>query len=125
MRKAIAIFFLLLFTASFTEAGQFTKLPLLLKHYNKHQSNDKKLSFASFIEQHYLQDHKSDGDETQDNELPFKTSMLNTAGTAYLPAVPFGVVLASVTLSKAYSLPHPGLFLSGNLLGIFHPPRIV
>ena len=125
MRKAIAIFFLFLFTASFTEAGQLWKLPLLVKHYITHRNNDNTLSIATFSEQHYLEDHHSDGDEQQDNQLPFKTYTVNTT------AAPFLLTAAPVLLqpvagtTTVLGIPQTPFVLSSHLFGIFHPPRMV
>jgi hypothetical protein len=125
MRKAIAIFFLFVFSASFTEAGQFIKLPLLLEHYVKHRGLDNTLSFASFIKQHYLKEHKSDGDEKQDNQLPFKTYTVNTTGAVFLltatPLAPQPVAKATMV----FGVSQTRFVLSDHLFGIFHPPRIV
>lgn len=125
MRKAIAIFFLFVFTASFTEAGQLAKLPLLLEHFTKHRCKDNTLSFVSFIKHHYLHDHKADGDEQQDNQLPFKTYPLNTNATVFVLTAEL-LFPQPLTCSLAvYGLPQNRFVLSDHLFGIFHPPRIV
>jgi hypothetical protein len=125
MRKAIAIFFLFVFSASFTEAGQFIKLPLLLEHYVKHRGLDNTLSFASFINQHYLKEHRSDGDEKQDNQLPFKNDTVNTTSAVFLPAIATVLPQPVAGTARVFDLPELRFVISDHLFGIFHPPRIV
>jgi hypothetical protein len=86
MKKAIAIFFLAIFSFSFTEARQFLKLPRLIEHYYDHMSRGK-ITLAAFLQQHYLADHKDDGDKNEDRNLPFKsTEITSTCFTLFLPS---------------------------------------
>ncbi|RYZ22460.1 MAG: hypothetical protein EOO10_21695 [Chitinophagaceae bacterium] len=125
MRKAIAIFFLLSFTASFTEAGQLIKLPLLVEHYADHQSNDRTVSFASFLREHYLDSHQSDGDEKEDSQLPFKTCSLTTTGSVFLPSATILFLQPVAGKTVIANSTHDNFILQDPLFGIFHPPRIV
>ena len=125
MRKAIAIFFLLLFSASFTEAGQLLRLPLLVKHYATHRSNDNTLTLAAFIQQHYLEGHHSDGDEQQDNQLPFKTYTVNTSAAPFLLAAAPVLLQPAAGPATPLGMPQMPFVFSSHLFGIFHPPRWV
>lgn len=125
MRKAIAIFFLLLFTVSFTEARQLAKLPLLLEHFAMHQDIDNTLSFTTFINQHYLQDHRGDGDEKQDNQLPFKTYTVNATGAPFLLTTTPVLLQPIAGPTMVFGIRQTQFVLSNHLFGIFHPPRLV
>jgi hypothetical protein len=126
MRKLFAIFFILIFSASFTEAGQMIKFPILLEHYAKHKKDNNRISFSSFIKIHYLQDHQADGDERQDNELPFKNYTLNTtSGVLYLSTITTMVTGIPGALELRYNVHNSEVVLSDHLFGIFHPPRNV
>lgn len=122
MKKAIAIFFLAIFSFSFTEARQLLKLPRLVEHYYDHMSRAK-ISFASFLKQHYLADHKDDGDKNEDSNLPFKsTEVTGICSTLYLPQ--------AVEPTKHQKRQVPELILykepwvsTGHSFSVFHPPR--
>ncbi|MGV3527927.1 MAG: hypothetical protein ACO1OO_03455 [Flavisolibacter sp.] len=120
MRKAAAIFFLTVFTLSFTEAGQLVKLPLLVGHYMKHQQKGD--SLAAFLIEHYATPGHNDADKKEDNQLPFKTSMAQAAPVMELATTHAAVVAPPVqlqTMNRFYHAPS----LQQHLHSIFHPPR--
>lgn len=125
MRKAVSIFFLLIFLVFVTEAGQLFKLPLLVQHYLKHQRSENGLSFAGFLKTHYLQDHKEDGDKKQDRQLPFKTMNPENICTSFLQPEAPSIKAFEPPVGKLLSAYLPEFFLSGKPSGIFRPPRIV
>jgi hypothetical protein len=124
MRRIIAIFFLLIFSASYTEAAQVFKLPLLLQHYHKHLHKEKAITFTRFLEEHYLYDHKDDGDKDDDNNLPFKIPNINIAssfdfhGPVFQSKSPAPGFISERSLYK-----HPYI-LTQHCFSIFHPPRL-
>lgn len=73
MRRVLAIFFLILFTVSSTEAGQLLRIPLLITHLNEHLQKERNASVYDFLVEHYLSDHDNDGDSDKDRQLPFKS----------------------------------------------------
>jgi hypothetical protein len=125
MRKAISIFFLLIFLVFVTEAGQLLKLPVLVHHYLKHRQGENGLSFADFLKTHYLQDHKDDGDKKQDRQLPFKTMNPENSCTSFLQPEPPSIQASGLPVSRVLSTYLPECYLSGKPSGIFRPPRTV
>ena len=121
MRKAAAIFFLTVFTLSFTEAGQLVKLPLLVGHYMKHQQKGD--SLTSFLVEHYATSEHHDADKKEDNQLPFKTPMAQTAPVMDLATTHAVVVALPVILQETHSFYHSPS-LQQHLHSIFHPPRL-
>lgn len=70
MRRKIALFLMMLFLISTTEIGQVLKFPLLVEHYIEHTSNNPELSLWGFLQIHYSESHKEEGDP-MDEKLPF------------------------------------------------------
>lgn len=121
MRKAAAIFFLTVFTLSFTEAGQLVKLPLLVGHYMKHQQKGD--SLTSFLVEHYATSEHHDADKKEDNQLPFKTPMAQVAPVMELATTHSAVLPPPVQLQQTNSFYHSPS-LEQHLHSIFHPPRL-
>lgn len=121
MRTLAAIILLFLFTTTQTPLGQLLKLPLLIEHYRKHKKLDD-VSFLKFLNDHYAADH-NDADRPEDEQLPFKTVLLQSIGSALVPDIvttdfaltPNGP--AKMLLQKFY-------ILQQHLCSIFHPPRV-
>lgn len=123
MKKRIAIFFLVIFSVSFTEAGQLFKFPLLVEHFIDHNQGDKQASFFGFLKSHYLYGHPSDGDEEEDGNLPFKQADYQLAALGFLPAPACEVKTPVVTVQTLYALYLQPYRLKDPLADIFHPPR--
>lgn len=70
MKRAVAIFFLVLMVSGQTPVGHFFKFPFLIGHYIKHQKQEG-VSFINFLEVHYASGHK-DSDLPEVEQLPFK-----------------------------------------------------
>jgi hypothetical protein len=120
MRATISIFFLVLLVLTQTPVAQLARLPFLVQHFNKHKKQTG-VSLLQFLGDHYSPDH-NDGDRSEDEQLPFKTIVLQTIGFAIVPAivktdVPVSFkVLAKTTLPDFYTPQQ-------HLCSIFHPPR--
>ncbi|HEY0679640.1 MAG TPA: hypothetical protein VGD17_15250 [Chitinophagaceae bacterium] len=124
MQKLITIFFLFIFSVSVTEAGQLLKLPLLIEHYIDHSERGKANSFLGFLQEHYQNDHKDDGDESEDSSLPFKT-LTNSIVSLNFLSPESEEINTLFTLSTTDHQLHPEPFLFKDpLSGVFHPPRI-
>lgn len=121
MKFIVTIFIFVLFAITQTPLGQLLKLPVLIEHFNKHRNQDG-ISFFEFLNYHYSTDH-NDADESEDQELPFKTMDLQNFGFAIVPAIlkqEFSLsfeVTAKVMLNDAYTPQQ-------HLCSIFHPPRV-
>lgn len=73
MRKPVAILFAAIYLFGTTEASQLLKLPVLVQHYVEHKTLNKSITFARFLEMHYLGKDEPDNDYQRDMQLPFKT----------------------------------------------------
>lgn len=121
MRKTVAIFFLIVFSLTFTECGQLIKLPLLVNHYLKHQQ--KGHSLTAFLLEHYATPDHNDADSQEDNQLPFKSAFAPVSVAMEIPietelSLP---VYPVQPRQKLIFLSHP---LQQHLHRIFHPPRL-
>ncbi len=87
MRKALAIFLLVVYLFGTSEAYQLLKLPAFVAHYFKHSRVEPSLTIAEFLKMHYAEAFKMDADWQQDMQLPFKTHEDNLGQTllSYYP----------------------------------------
>lgn len=121
MRSIIAIFFLMLFAATESPLGQLLKLPVLIEHFQKHKKQDK-VSFLKFLNDHYSKEHR-DADQPEDEQLPFKTVMLQTVGFAIVP----NILISDFSLNFDFPrkiIPQDVYVPQQHLCRIFHPPRV-
>jgi hypothetical protein len=123
VKRSIAIFFLVIFSVSFTEAGQVFKFPLLIEHYIDHNEGEMKTSFLGFLKSHYVNDHQSDGDEEKDNNLPFKHSDYQLSFLSFIPPFSCEIKTQALLLNTIYPLYIQPYRLKDPLSDIFHPPR--
>ena len=123
MRQMISILFISLFSLAFTEAGQFTKIPFVVEHYYSHQKDSDEESLIGFLKNHYLKAHHDDGDEEQDNRLPFKTVILTNVASVF--EVPALVIFSNVSYinDRIHNLYNPRADIFEPLNAIFHPPK--
>lgn len=85
---------------SCTELQELAKLPVLFQHYFEHKSLDSSITFSRYLEHHYNDIPHTDNDEARDNQLPFKTHDLCSAGVLS-PALPTS---SGVLLKKPYRI---------------------
>ena len=121
MKSFAAMFLLSLSTFTQTPLGQLLKLPVLIEHFYKHQRNDR-VSLWEFLNDHYSKEH-NDADRSEDEQLPFKTVVVQTVGVAIVP----GIVKADCILN--FEVPIKKMFSEiytpqQHLCSIFHPPRM-
>ena len=73
--RQVSLFILsAVFAFSATELHQLIRLPQLVVHYHEHKRIDPSMSMFGFLQLHYTADHPMDNDDTDDNQLPFKTT---------------------------------------------------
>ncbi|MBI2730169.1 MAG: hypothetical protein HYX40_05360 [Sphingobacteriales bacterium] len=112
------------FFTSLTETHELLRLPLLVKHYFKHQKADNNISLLKFLYQHYASKETNDTDEQEDNELPFKT--YNTSGTQvynrHSPEQTLNVNTRILIIN--YPIAVNQSLLPGYNTAVFHPPKI-
>lgn len=123
MRKATAIFMMLVFFNSFTELHQLYKMPVLIEHYKEHRSANPSLSFFQFLKLHY-EKIEIDDDYQRDQQLPFR-DVCATTFTLVTEAPP-----AMVSIEKKASIVKR-IFYNEDIKNYFHqflqdifqPPR--
>jgi hypothetical protein len=112
---------LVLLTLTQTPLGQLAKLPVLIEHYYKHKKQDG-VSLLEFLKDHYAKGH-NDADQSEDEQLPFKTLILQNIGFALVPGI------VRIDFSINFDVPKK-IILQGfcvpqqHLCSIFHPPRV-
>jgi hypothetical protein len=124
-RKLLAIFLGTLILNAGTELHQLVRVPLLIQHYLHHRDEDSSISLIDFLKIHYTDsNHPDDNDDSEDNELPFKstgnTSHIDTPVIAKKPAPAISFNL--VGKPKGY---HPEGIPNHLSFAVFHPPRFV
>lgn len=122
MRKIVAIFFLMLFTVSSTEAGQLLKLPLLYKHLNEHLQQGRSHSVYDFLAEHYLGYHGNDEDSDEDRELPFKSISPNIIGNIFIKTANVEIEITLPIVINFFPSYEGDPALSNYHAEIFHPP---
>lgn len=123
MRKLSAIILLFVFISS-TEVVQLLKLPYLITHFIDHRLEEDQ-SLAEYFHEHYIHHHRSNTDEQEDNQLPFKSTNIQLMSFTYL--VPMNhTMLPQVVVATHTGLPSNAAFVPfDQLKDIFHPPRTV
>ena len=121
MRTIATIFLLGLLTTSQTPLGQLLKLPVLIEHFYKHKAQEG-VSLTEFLNDHYSTEH-NDSDQSEDQELPFKSLVLQNIGFAVLPHIfetdfVFAPDLPTKVMLQKFYTPQQHLYR------IFHPPRV-
>jgi hypothetical protein len=120
MKVIAAISFFVLLTFTQTPLGQLLKLPVLVEHYYKHKKVEN-VSLSQFLNDHYNTKH-NDADQAEDDQLPFKTVLLQNMGFAIVPSIlrtDFALnanVPVTTRLKNTYTPQQ-------HLCCIFHPPR--
>jgi hypothetical protein len=120
--KTVASIFLIVFLSAQTPLGQVFKLPLLIEHFYEHKQQSG-VSLISFIIDHYSHEHH-DADKSEDQQLPFKTVVLCSIGSAIVPAAiqsDFSIQTGCPQKIAVNDVHTP----QQHLCSIFHPPRIV
>lgn len=87
MRNTMLISLLLIHILGNTELRQLLCLPKILEHYRLHQLMDPRESFTSYLSEHYGGYDGTEGDDTQDRELPFKNVFHQGSFSATIPPV--------------------------------------
>lgn len=124
MRKTTAIFLLFVYLLGSTDANQLFRLPLLVKHFKKHQQEDVHTTLFSFLKMHYVDEQPFDNDYQQDMQLPFKSpEMLCMAFPTVVPA-PVTVIAPVVEISRAnYYILNDGTPPYRLPDNVFQPPK--
>ena len=114
----------LLLLTGITELHQFLKIPFLVSHYQQHRKVTASLTLLDFLRLHYSGNHHpDDGDDAEDQELPFQSpgTILHTdiplqARLILAPTPDFGITSVAHCF---FPEGHPCM----RSYSIFHPPR--
>jgi len=122
MKKLILIISSVLFLSSSTELHELFRLPLLLEHYGQHRSNDPDISFLDFLKIHYSGNHPNDNDDSDDNELPFKSGSITHIDSP-VPLQRESCEKKFFFLSEKHGIQFTEGLPDNKFFSIFHPPR--
>ncbi|HET9825605.1 MAG TPA: hypothetical protein VFP87_09725 [Chitinophagaceae bacterium] len=120
MRSTVSILLLSLLTFTLTPLGEVVKLPVLIQHYYMHKQQDS-ISLLGFLKDHYSTRHK-DADQSQDEQLPFRTVAVQGIGFALVPAMVRTSFVPRQELIKKVAV-GDSILPKQHLCSIFHPPR--
>lgn len=114
---------MLMFLISTTEFGQLLKFPLLVEHYVEHKDQNPTLSIWGFLQIHYDNNHKEDGDPI-DEKLPFvsHTSIVQLVATTPPTILKIDKIKIPTNNTKVESI-HDSIFESSFLSSIWQPPK--
>ncbi|WP_370576674.1 hypothetical protein [Myroides sp. WP-1] len=123
MKRKIAVFFMLMFLISTTEFGQLLKFPLLVEHYVEHKGLNPDLTIWGFLQIHYDNNHKEDGDPT-DEKLPFVSHapIMHIVATTPPTMLKIERIKISTHNTKVERF-HDAVFESSFLSSIWQPPK--
>lgn len=113
---------------STTELFEFSKLPVLLKHYQEHKAWNEKITFFEFIVEHYGESIADNPDYDLDKKLPFKSHVDHSfAFSLAAPPVPplhysFNPRLVPVEKKRSFAFSQHETF-STFLASIWQPPK--
>jgi hypothetical protein len=128
LKKAIVIFFLSIYLFGATPLGELLKIPLLIEHFVEHKSENKSISFFTFLKMHYFNGDPHDADYEKDMKLPFKTISINSTIAAYCYGPNFMFNLSRPTFAYIFKHKFSCItenFYSNYLNAIWQPPRLV
>lgn len=126
MKKAIAVFFLLVFLSMGSVFGQVLRVPILIHHYLEHVEWDNNPSFIDFLTTHYAKEINHPDDKHGDHgNLPFKsTDFAALQVVAVPPQVLSTIVRVPVSMTEStkavYNQPD---YSNSHLDRIWQPPR--
>ncbi|MCP1301578.1 hypothetical protein NK356_20565 [Chryseobacterium sp. S0630] len=128
MKRALSIFFLIIFLSTSSIGEQLLKLPELIEHFLLHQEehDDEASSFIGFLKEHYSYNnsHYNSAKHSHKN-LPFKSI---DAHAPHIAVFNFQIstfsFLKTIAEIKEKPLYYTNSFIpSAHLKGIWQPPR--
>ena len=124
-KRIFALMLGVLLLNSATEIHQLLKLPFLIHHYRDHRNENSSISITDFLKIHYSDgQHPNDNDDSDDNELPFKSigdiSHIDTPVLEKRSTVYSDIYQREKPISY-----YPEAIPAHRSFSIFHPPRVV
>ena len=126
MKRTFSILLLLIFLTVNTEAHQLLKLPILVHHYIEHKKQNQKISFADFLNMHYVMADDGDGDTAEDMQLPFKSdnACANVCSIGFVSQANYQLTIKITPTENNVFNNHSVEFLSSAFLSsIWQPPK--
>lgn len=114
---------------STTELVEFSKLPVLFRHYQEHKAWNKKITFFEFMVEHYAESIADNPDYDLDKKLPFKSHVDHSfAFSLAAPPVPpfhysFSPRLVPVVEKQSFAFSQHETFCTF-LATIWQPPKL-
>ncbi|MFZ1379423.1 MAG: hypothetical protein WAS56_07125 [Saprospiraceae bacterium] len=78
MKNIFSLLFLTAYLFSATHLMELLKLPMLVRHYQEHKTENANLSLLEFLDMHYANGNPIDEDYDKDMQLPFKSITLSS-----------------------------------------------
>ncbi len=123
LRQATLFILSAVFAFSATELHQLIRLPQLVEHFRDHKQEAPAMSLFGFLQLHYTADHPMDNDDTDDNQLPFKT-------TEAISHVDFSISIGRLNINTqpefaaaVNQTTHPEGEPCHRVYAVFHPPQ--
>lgn len=123
MLKISSIILLFSWLIGQTPLQQVLRLPELFGHFNDH-NDEGVISLSEFMYNHYVDEPVHDGDDDEDEKLPFRSAeiVFNIASMNAVPLFPNGIrVVFHLLEAEWVHIDEKSSY--GNFIGdIFHPP---
>jgi len=126
LKRTLTILAFSVYLFGATDAYQFLKLPLFIKHFVIHQNENAELTLVGFIKIHYLDPLVIDDDFDQDMQLPFKTHETDGCmiSAISIPIQKIAIEVPPIVVSPVvYSIMEESPYFFLPMVNIFQPPR--
>jgi hypothetical protein len=125
MKRPFAIGFLVIFLLANTELHQLLRLPVLIVHFQEHQSINAEIDFLAFLSLHYTPS-ESHSSSKHDQQLPFKgehTCAEISFPTTDIPGNTDELPTKKIKDSKTYTSFYEESFTTTTRLSVWQPPK--
>lgn len=125
MKRSFAIGFLVIFLLANTELHQLLRMPVLILHFQEHQSINAEIDFLAFLSLHYTSS-ESHSSSKHDQQLPFKGQHTCSEVSLTIADIPATIVELSskkIEDSKTHTSFYEEFFTTTTLLSIWQPPK--
>ncbi|MBL0145658.1 MAG: hypothetical protein IPP48_07750 [Chitinophagaceae bacterium] len=128
MKKITAILFFSIYLFATTGLNELFKLNALVQHFYETKAQDNSIDLLHFLVMHYITDDLNDADNSQDEQLPFKTTENCIAGNLSLniPEQYFSLQatpVAIIVTQQNFVTPKDLSILSICNVLVWHPPK--
>ncbi len=99
---------------------------MLLEHFIEHKKQNEKISFADFLNMHYVMADDGDGDTAEDMQLPFKSdnTCANVCSIGFVSQSDYQLIIKVTPTENNVFKKHSVEFLNSAFLSsIWQPPK--